>query len=58
MKGTISLVAACTLAGLTAGAATHNVSDVAGNTRIADGAVDAGCYECLLPNDGTLFLVR
>lgn len=35
-----------------------SATDLAGNTRIADGVVDAGCYECSLPNDGTLFLVR
>lgn len=35
-----------------------SATDLAGNARIADGVVDAGCYECMLPNDGTLFLVR
>ena len=35
-----------------------SATDLAGNARVADGAVDAGCYECLLPNDGTLLLFR
>ena len=35
-----------------------STTDLAGNARIADGTVDAGCYECTLPNDATLLVIR
>ena len=35
-----------------------DATDMAGNARIFDGTVDIGCYECILPNDGTIMIVR
>lgn len=35
-----------------------SATDMAGAARLVGGTVDIGCYECILPEEGTLFIVR